>query len=117
MNDTFKGCTFEDNGTGIFAQGEGELSVTDTVFRRNGTAVEIHRPDVLQQVGLPPQTPFNLVEELAQAIVNAQTESDEKKLEIARDSRLSIWLTNTAKVVKTAKDLVDIAVKVAGILA
>lgn len=116
MKATFDGCTFENNGRGIVTVGDVELSATGSVFRGNGTAVEVHRPDVMHQVGLPQQTPFHLVEELAQAIVRAQAESAEKKLEIARDSRLSIWLTNTAKVFKTAKDLVDIAVKVAGIL-
>jgi hypothetical protein len=109
----YDGTTFEDNGVGIVAAGDVEINAYNAHFRRNGSAIEAYQPEVSQQLGLPANTPFDLVQELAQAIVKAQAASVEEKIAIASKSRLNVWLTNTANVVKTAKDLVDIAIKVA----
>lgn len=116
MSHNFDGCEFEDNGTGIRVEGDVELNVKNSKFRRNNIAVDIHRPDLMRKVGLPENTPFDLVKELSEAIVKAQAISAEEQLNVAKKSRLTDWLKNTGHVVKTAKDLVDIGIKIAGLL-
>lgn len=111
----YAGSTVEDNEVGIVAPSDLEINFHASHLRRNGVAIEIYQPDFAKQYGLPQQTPFDLVEELAKQLVKAQSASVEEKLEIASKSRLNIWLTNTASVVKTTKDLVEIGLRFAAV--
>jgi len=112
MKINLNGCRFEDNGIGIIATGDIEITATDTHFRRNQRAVELYNPALMQAVGLPDNTPADRLDELVQAITQAKAAPVEEKVALAEKSRLNEWLVSAGHLTTSAKNLVEIAMKV-----
>ncbi|WP_130926932.1 hypothetical protein [Pseudomonas sp. Sample_14] len=112
MKATFNGCSFEDNGVGLVVIGDIEMAATDTHFRRNDKAVVLYNPALMQAVGLPVNTPADLLDEVVQALTHAKAATGEEKVAIAEKSRLKEWLASAGHLTTSAKNIVEIVAKV-----
>jgi hypothetical protein len=107
MSIKFTDCNFEGNGTGIKAPESVEMELTGTVFKNNGKAIDIFVPEhKLLELGLPENTPQDLLQEVIQILKQNNAKSDDEKMESILDSNLFKWLGHGASIASIGSALI-----------
>ena len=103
-----KDCHFENNGTGIKAPTSADIQMSGTTFVRNGKALDIYVSAVdLQKLGLPPDTPQELMQEIIATLQGISAEPAKVKQEAIENSRLFKWLGHAASLATVGTALVQ----------
>lgn len=103
-----KDCHFENNGTGIKAPTSADIQMSGTKFVDNGKALDIYVSAVdLQKLGLPPDTPQELLREIITTLQGMPSHTVVEKVAAVRQSQLFNWLGAAASVSTVATSLVQ----------
>jgi len=103
-----KDCHFENNGTGIKAPTSADIQMSGTKFVDNGKALDIYVSAVdLQRLGLPPDTPQELLKEIIFTLQGMPSHSEAEKVAVVKQSQLFNWLGAAASVATVATSLVQ----------
>lgn len=85
-------CTVIDCGIGVSLPKDGNVSVEGLSAIRTGLAVEVRdEPSLLEQIGLPKNTPVDMVIEALNGLSNLKA-TKEEKLNSLEGSKLANWL-------------------------
>lgn len=103
-----KNCNFENNGTGIKAPTSADIQVSGTNFIANGKALDIYVSAAdLQKLGLPPNTPQDLLKEIIITLQNMPSNTQTEKENSVKQSRLFDWLGAAASASTIATAVVE----------
>lgn len=107
MKIKMEGCHFEDNGTAIKAPDSVEFDMTDTKFINNQKALDIFSTkSQLEQIGLPEDTPKELLEEVIEIYKAHQNSPLPEQENAISKSKLFSWLGHGASVASIASAII-----------
>lgn len=103
------GCHIEKCRTGISSSGDIELDISGTKIINCKKAIELRDPPgVLQSLGLPSDTPPNLLKEALGVLLATQKEFPEKAAEAVSKTGLFDWLRDIANSTSILANLVSL---------
>ena len=112
MGITIKDCHFESNGVGIKAPTSADLSISGTTFHKNGKAMDLYvSPQDYAKLGLPHNTPAELLTEAVADQNERASQTHEERLEVIKKSRLFEWLEHSAGFGASLVTIADAVVK------
>lgn len=89
-------CLFKDCGKGITIEGPVQVDLTRTNFINVAQAIEVQdTQSIIQMLGLPADTPQNLLIEAINAVRGNNGASADQKLAELKKTRFSDWLSNS----------------------
>lgn len=101
-------CHFENNGTAIKAPTSADIKMSGTTFVCNGKAMDIYVSAVdLQKLGLPQDTPQEMLKEVISIIQGMLCSSEEEKEAAITKSSLFEWLGAAASTSTLATALIQ----------
>lgn len=101
-------CHFAGNGTAIKAPTSADIQMSGTTFVGNGKALDIYVSAVdLQKLGLPQDTPQEMLKEVISIIQGMPGSSDEEKETAITKSSLFEWLGAAASASTLATALIQ----------
>lgn len=98
-------CHFENNGTAIKAPTSANIQMSGSTFIDNGKAIDIYVSAVdLQKLGLPPDTPQELLKEIITTLQGMPFNTAVEKVNAVKQSQLFNWLgaASSASTIATA---------------
>ncbi|ACV26450.1 hypothetical protein [Kangiella koreensis] len=100
-------CHIENCGTGISTDGSVQIDISGTKIIGCKKAIE-HRdpPGALQSLGLPENTPPNLLVEALEVLLKTQEQGPEKSAEAVSKTRLFEWLGGISNATSILANLV-----------
>lgn len=108
MSIIIKDCHFENNGTGIKAPTSADIQMSGTKFIDNGKAIDIYVSAVdLQNLGLPPNTPQDLLKEIITTLQSMSSNTEVEKENAVKQSQLFNWLGAASSVSTIATAVVQ----------
>lgn len=110
MGVIIKGCLISNCGKGIVASSDIKLRISETVIEKVGVAIEISPPPKkLRQVGLPDNTPIELLAEAVEILKQVQSNIVEVKQAAIAKSKLYSWLGNSASLATVTTAVMELA--------
>ncbi|WP_145494976.1 hypothetical protein [Yersinia massiliensis] len=94
-----KNCFISECNKGVVAPDSLDIDITGTVFEKTGVAIDIYpSSQELRQVGLPENTPKELLAEAIETLKKLQSSTTEEKQAAISKSKLFNWLSNGASI-------------------
>lgn len=106
---TIKDCHIENCGTGISTDGSVQIDISGTRIVGCQKAIEQRDPPgLINALGLPPNTPSNLLIDALQLLIETQHEGPERSVEKVSKSGLFQWLDGAANGTAILSNLVSL---------
>ncbi len=97
------GNTITNCGTAISAPANANLEIGQNAISQCQKAIELRdSPSLLQSLGLPPDTPIDMLREVLSTLAQSGDGTGERRQEIVKNSRLGKWLGTSANVAQIA---------------
>jgi hypothetical protein len=102
-------CRIENCHTGIKLTGDVQLDISGTSIVGCKTAIDAQdRPGVLQSLGLPDDTPVNLLRETLELLLTAKDSGPVRSAEVAAKTGLFAWLGAAANTTQILGALISL---------